>query len=45
MVLMGNLSLFRPGETIQWDGENMKCTNIPELDKYVNPQYREGWSL
>ena len=45
MVLMGNLCLFRPGERIVWDGDNMKCTNIPELNKYVNPSYREGWSL
>jgi predicted dehydrogenase len=45
MVLMGNLCLFRPGEKIQWDGDNMKVTNIPDLNKYVNPPYREGWSL
>lgn len=45
MVLMGNLCLFRPGEKILWDGDNMKVTNIPELNKYVNPPYREGWSL
>ncbi|HML75030.1 MAG TPA: Gfo/Idh/MocA family oxidoreductase [Anaerohalosphaeraceae bacterium] len=45
MVLMGNLSLFKPGEKILWDGDNMKVTNFPELNKYVNPAYREGWSL
>lgn len=45
MVLMGNLCLFKPGEKILWDGENMKCTNIPELNVYVNPPYREGWTL
>jgi hypothetical protein len=45
MVLMGNLSLFKPGEKILWDGDNMKVTNFPELNKYVNPAYREVWSL
>lgn len=45
MVLMGNLSLFRPGEKILWDGDKMQVTNIPELNKYVNPPYREGWTL
>lgn len=45
MVLMGNLCLFKPGEKILWDGENMKATNFPELNKYVNPPYREGWHL
>jgi predicted dehydrogenase len=45
MVLMGNLSLFKPGEKILWDGDNMQGTNFPELNKYVNPPYREGWRL
>lgn len=45
MVLMGNLALYCPGEKILWDGDNMKCTNIPELNKYINPPYREGWTL
>lgn len=45
MVLMGNLCLFRPGEKILWDGDNMKCVNIPEVNAYVNPPYREGWTL
>lgn len=45
MVLMGNLSLFKPGEKILWDGNEMQVTNIPELNKYVNPPYRDGWYL
>ncbi len=45
MVLMGNLCLFKPGEKILWDGDNMQATNLPELNKYVNPPYREGWYL
>ncbi len=45
MVLMGNLGLYKPGHKLLWDGENMKVTNYPELNKYVNPTYREGWSL
>ncbi|NLW83374.1 MAG: Gfo/Idh/MocA family oxidoreductase [Phycisphaerae bacterium] len=45
MVLMGNLCLFRPGEKIVWDGDKMEVTNIPELNRYVNPPYREGWTL
>ena len=44
-VLMGNLCLFKPGEKIKWDGKNMQATNFPELEKYVNPPYREGWYL
>jgi len=45
MVLMGNLSMFRPGEKLLWDGENMKVTNIPEVNKYINQTYRQGWRL
>ena len=45
-VLMGNLCLRAgKGKTVQWDGENMKVTNHPELNQYVKRAYREGWSL
>lgn len=45
MVLMGNLCLFKPGEKILWDGDKMEVTNFPELNRYINPPYREGWYL
>lgn len=45
MVLMGNLALSAPGKKLLWDGDNMKVTNFPELNKYVNPPAREGWEL
>ncbi len=45
MVVMGNLSLFFPGQKLLWDGKNMKVTNIEEANKYVNPPYRDGWYL
>jgi hypothetical protein len=32
------------GKKVQWDGEAMKCTNIPELNKMVVQEYRKGWS-
>lgn len=44
VVLLGNIAV-RTGEKIQWDGPNMKATNVPEADKYIKPAYREGWSL
>jgi hypothetical protein len=31
------------GKKVQWDGPNMKCTNMPELNKLVQLQYRKGW--
>jgi len=45
MVLMGNLSLFFPGEKLLWDGKNMKVTNVEAANKYINQPYREGWHL
>ena len=32
------------GKTVEWDGPNMKCTNIPEVNKLINLEYRKGWS-
>jgi hypothetical protein len=44
-VVMGNLAILNPGRKLDWDGENMKVTNDQEANKYVKPQYRDGWSL
>lgn len=45
MCVMGNLSLFFPGQKLLWDGQNMKVTNNEKANDYVNPPYREGWYL
>ena len=45
MVLMGNLSLYYPGQKIRWDGQAMQAVNLPEANQYVKHLYREGWSL
>jgi len=45
MVVMGNLAVRFPGRRLLWDGPNMKVTNDEEANAYVNPPYREGWSL
>jgi len=44
-VVMGNLALRSLGEKLLWDGKNMKVTNDDEVNEYVRPAYREGWSL
>ena len=43
-VLLGNLAI-RMGQKLYWDGPNTKITNVPEANKYIHRQYREGWSL
>jgi len=44
MVLLGNIAI-RTGKKLIWDGPNMKVTNVPEANEYVNPPYRQGWTL
>jgi predicted dehydrogenase len=43
-LLLGNLAL-RTGKKIEWDAENMKAKGLPEADKYIKPQFREGWTI
>jgi predicted dehydrogenase len=44
LILLGNLAI-RAGEgrRVDWDGPAMRCTNLPELNRYVKTTYREGW--
>ena len=35
MVLLGNVAIRAGGKRIEWDAENMKITNMPELNKFV----------
>jgi predicted dehydrogenase len=44
-VVMGNLAIRYPNRKLEWDGERMEVTNFPEANQFVNPPYRQGWSL
>jgi predicted dehydrogenase len=44
VVLLGNLAI-RCGRKLHWDGPSMKATNAPEVEKYVQGEYRKGWTL
>ena len=51
VVLLGNIAL-RPelkdkltNTTLQWDGTNMKITNLPEANEFLHTEYRSGWTL
>ncbi len=43
-VLLGNIAI-RTGKRIEWDGPNLKITNIPESNELLGRRYREGWTL
>ena len=42
--LLGNVAK-RMDTRIEWDAEKLQVTNLPEANKYVRKEYREGWSL
>jgi predicted dehydrogenase len=44
ICLLGNIAK-RVDSRIEWDGPNMKVTNLPEANKYVRTTYRDGWTL
>jgi len=44
-VVMGNLAIRFPNRQLLWDGQAMKVTNLEQANAFVNPPYREGWSL
>jgi hypothetical protein len=41
-ILLGNIAL-RMGRRLEWDGEKMEFTNVPEANQYVTKEYRAGW--
>ena len=52
VVLMGNIAL-RPelkqekylGTKLLWDADKFEFSNVPEANKYLTKNYREGWAL
>jgi len=51
MILLGNIAVrmslqtHAKGLRLAYDGPNMRVTNLPEANEYVQRQYREGWTL
>jgi predicted dehydrogenase len=45
VVLLGNLAVWADGKKVEWDAKALQCTNLPELNKIVNKEYRKGWEL
>lgn len=41
---LGNVA-YRLGKKIEWDAENLRCTNAPEAAKLIQRAYRKGWEL
>jgi len=43
-ILLGNIAA-RAGEKLQWDGANLKVTNMSEANRFLRREYRQGWTL
>ena len=46
LVLLGNIA-FRAGvgKRVEWDSAGMRCVNMPELNRWLEKPYREGWRV
>jgi len=51
MILLGNIAVRmglktqEKGLRLAYDGPSMQITHLPEANKYLHRQYRQGWSL
>jgi predicted dehydrogenase len=51
VILLGNIAVRmslkaqEKGLRLAYDGPNMRITNLPEANEYVQHKYREGWTL
>ncbi len=45
IALLGAIAIRRLGEKLEWDGAGMRFTNCAAANAYLDPPYREGWTL
>jgi hypothetical protein len=41
---LGNVA-YRVGRKLEWDFAKLKAPNCPEADRYLQHEYRSGWSI
>jgi predicted dehydrogenase len=44
-VIVGTMADHFPDQTLEWDREAMKVTNLPDANALLKPQYRDGWKV
>jgi predicted dehydrogenase len=46
IVLLGDLAMRAgAGKRVEWDGPEMRCTKLPELNRHLKATYRDGWRI
>jgi len=43
-LLVGSLAL-RTGKRIEWDAEKMQAVGCSEADRFIHPEFRQGWDI
>jgi predicted dehydrogenase len=43
-ALLGNVA-YRVGRKLEWDAKNLRATNCPEAEQFLQHHYRKGWKL
>jgi predicted dehydrogenase len=45
-ILVGNLAMRAgEGQRIEWDAEKLSSPNMPDVNQYVEREYRSGWEI
>jgi predicted dehydrogenase len=44
MVLLG-LAAIEAGKALEWDSEKFEIANVPEANRLLHREYRDGWTL
>lgn len=44
-VLLGNIAMRFPNETLKWDSEALRFTNNDRANSFVRTEYRSGWQI
>ena len=45
-ILVGNLAMRAgEGQRIEWDAKTLTSKNVPEVNQFVQREYRKGWDL
>lgn len=45
IALLGLIAIKFPGQKLEWDARQMRITNCEDANQYLNPPYRDGWTL
>jgi predicted dehydrogenase len=44
-ILLGNVAMRAGGRLLEWNGPELKITNVPEANAFLHYEYRKGWTL